>query len=335
MSLDDIEGFDSDAETLVDEELNAACLVHTLSIDSEQAMSIEHTNVAHGTTSSGHALNPEARVFTPAFSHHNNTPAPVNMANSALATELAEQHTPAPTVFAAPITVQAVNADLGGNTTSNPAPNTYGTVHGTFDAGLVGPQFQAPAFPNGMNCTHHLIGPFNSMRLQDAVNNNLSGTHIPSSYAVHNPISAQTPHYNESEPGHGRYRHVGVNPPFPNGNPNMTTVTMGLTNDINSFLQVGNVVSSLAIVNYGHTPAERNAGFNTLRQLHHLWINPARRPVRGVYYFDGENFTLRRREDNHGWHDGSFYGGRGYGGYLGGRGGFVVRSRDTYLHGPY
>ena len=304
----------------------------TLSDDSQQDMTPEPTNVTNGTTGSGHTLNPEAPVFTPAY-RRDNTPAPVNMAASTLATEPTEPQSPALTVSAGPIVAEAVNSHLIGNTipphTHTPT-TTYGMAHGTLAAGLIGPQFHAPAFPHGMNNTHHLVSPFNGI----ALHNNPYGTRVAAPpYAAYNPMASHTPPYNENELGHVHNPHVGVNPPVPDDNPSMTTVTMGLITDTNNFLQVGNVVSSLAIVNYGHTPAERTASYNALRQLHPLWINPARRPVRGMYYFDGQNFYLRHREDDHhGLHDNS-YRGRSVGGYVGG---FAARGRDnTYGAGQH
>ena len=330
--LDAIETSTSDEETLVDGEFNGVMLSPALSDDGQHDMATEPTNVTNGTTGVGHTLNPEARVFTPAYSH-GNTPAPVNMAASTFATEPTGHQSPALTVTAGPTVAETVNAHLIGNTIAphTHTSTTYGMAHGTLAAGLIGPQFHAPAFPHGMNNTHHLVGPFNGITLQNPVhNNNAHGTRVAAPpYAAYNDMAARTPPYNDVQNAY-----VGVNPPVPDDNPSMTTVTMGLINDSNNSLQVGNVVSSLAIVNYGHTPAERNAGYNALRQLHHLWINPARRPLRGMYYFDGENFYLRHREDDHHGLRGNSYRGRSVGGYVGGYGGFAARGRDnTYPAG--
>jgi hypothetical protein len=324
--IDDTEALDSDAVTLVDENLSTPSFSLPLSDDSQQDMNTERTNVTRGATGSNRTLNPEATVFTPAFSH-NNTPASVNM--TASATGPAGQQAPVP------IVAGAVNAGLVGNTTSHHA-TTYGTAHGTFAAGLAGSQFQAPTFPHGLNNTHHLVGPFNGMAFQNPVhNNNPYAAHVVFPYAAYNPMTSQTPQYNGNELGHAHNHHVGINPPFPNSPPSMTTVTMGLMTDSNNTLQVGNVVSSLAVVNYGRNPAERHAGYNALRQLHHLWINPARRPVRGMYYFDGEKFYLHHREDDHHAIHGHTNRGHSAGGYAGGCGGCATRGRNTHSRGQH
>lgn len=334
---DAIESFGSEAETLVDDDIDSLAVMPSpsLSEDSQQHMTIEPTNVTNRATGFNHTLNPEARVFTPAFSY-NNTPAPINTAASTFVIEPSEQPAPALTVSAGPVAAEAVNACLIGHSVHRHtlAPTTSSMVHGTSTAGLVRPQFQAPTFPLGLNNTHHSVDSFNCMVLQNPVhNNNHYGSHATPQYAAYNPITAKTPPYNGNQFGHVHNPHVGVNPPFPDGNPSMTTVTMGLITDTNNSIQVGNVVSSLAIVNYGHTPAERNAGYNALRQLYPLWINPARRPVSGMYYFDGENFYLHYHgEDHYPLHCHSRHR-RGTGGYVGGCGGFATRGRDTYPPG--
>jgi len=326
IGIGDSEPFDFDGETLIEDSIGALFI----SDHGQRMMTIELTNGTHGASGFGHTLNPEARVFTPALSRDNTT-ATVNTTTSALTADPAGQEAPIPTLFAVPITPQVVNADLGGNTPPCHTSTTHATAHGTFAAGLAGLEFQASTFPYGMNNTHQLVDPYNDMGLQTPVHaNELYGAHDDSPYATYNHTAGQALPYNNAQ-----VRHVGVSPPFPGGNPSMTTVTIGLPTDTNQAIQVGTVVSSLAIVNYGRTPAERHTGYNALRQLHYIWINPARRPVRGMYYFDGEHFHLHQREENHYPPHGYSYRGHGADDHAVGRGGYAARDRDTYSPGPY